>query len=75
MSEKLQTQKDFERRTGKSRTWQWAARKSGILGYYQINSRIFYSEKQIQDFLEKCEVASQSEEMSSEAIIRKGELG
>lgn len=56
MVEKLYTQHEFEQRTGKSRTWQWRARKSGKLGYYRINAEIRYSEKHIQAFLEKCEV-------------------
>jgi hypothetical protein len=55
MSEKLLTQKEFHKLTGVSRVRQWEARKSGTLGYYKINSRILYSEKQLQDFLKKFE--------------------
>lgn len=59
MSEKLITQKGFEERTGKGRTFQWLARKEGKLGCYKINSRILYSEKQIQEFLQKHEITIQ----------------
>lgn len=59
MSEKYLTQKDFETRTGKGRVWQWWARKEKILAYYKINSRILYSEKHLQDFLQKFEVPTE----------------
>ena len=65
MAEKLKTQKEFEERTGKGRTFQWSARKEGKLGYYKINSTIRYSEKHIQDFLQQFEIPSQQLEIKN----------
>lgn len=61
--ENLITQEEFQRKTGKSRSWQWRARKSGELAYYSLNGRILYSEQQLQDFLKKYEVPSMNEEL------------
>lgn len=55
MAEKLLTQKDFKDLTGKDRSWQWKARNAGRLGYYDLNGQIRYSERHLQEFLERCE--------------------
>lgn len=69
MTQKYITQKDFEEITGKSRGWQWLARKQGVLGYYKINSRILYSEKHLQDFMSRFEVATEKEQGNTEGEI------
>jgi len=68
MSPKYITQKEFEQRTGKGRGWQWKARKEGLLGYYQINTRILYSEKHLEDCLKGFEVLSSRQASTAEEL-------
>ena len=55
MAEKLLTQDDFLLQTGISRTLQWKLRDSGYLSFYQINGRIKYSQRHIDEYLKRCE--------------------
>ena len=55
MTEKLITTKEFRELTCLSRMTETRHRASGKLGFYKIGTRVFYSQRHIEDFLSRHE--------------------
>ncbi|MGI8545356.1 MAG: helix-turn-helix domain-containing protein [Aridibacter sp.] len=46
-----------------SRSTAWRYRKSGQLDYYRIGNKIYYSPEHIQNFLNSCEIVSETQNL------------
>lgn len=58
---KLFTSKEFREFTGISRPTEHRERRRGHLACFKIGTRVFYSEKHIEDYLSRCEQPAREE--------------
>lgn len=60
------TEREFCSRVGISRITAWRLRVRGLLTYIRIGSKILYTERHIQAFLESCEQKAHRKEANLE---------
>ena len=65
MDKKLLTSDEFRNIVGISRPTEHRQRTAGKLSCYKIGTRIFYSEKHVEDFLARHEQTAKSEKQAA----------
>lgn len=63
--EKLYTIEELEKQGIGSRVAQWRWREAQLISFYKISTRIFYSEKHIQEFLARHEKTAKAEKQTA----------